>query len=496
VKAAIYCRVSTDEQVREGTSLSVQRQQASAYVTARGWSLVHEFVDEGVSGAKESRPDLDRLMGACRKKEVEVVVVTKLDRFSRSVKHFVNAVAELDALGVSFVSVTEGFDSNELTGQLLRNILASFADFERGRITERSMSGRRARAREGIWVGGPPPFGHQVQQKRLAVNEDEAETIRRAVELVSQTGTTLAEVAEMLNHEGRLPRSRNPRWREEREARWDSDNLRRTLLSETLVGTYTWGKGDDAIAYEIPAILDNAQFRALKKTLTVTSRGPYKHRQVYPLSGRLVSACGETYSGMYDHRSGIRYYRCRGAEEAPRCGCKILKAKDVEKKVWWQIVPLFEDPERLLAITGLDKEDDENAAQATLRQMDAKIATLERAVTERAADALTHGLAPDLIASAVAHLQGQLETLRSRREKLDSWQKVADERKMRKSRLSTLSRASLKLATPTLEFERSLLRLLDVRATITEEGVEISGVLREDLPERLHIVPASVDAGS
>src|SRR4051812_24102690 len=100
MKAATYCRVSTEEQTK-GTSLDTQRKRTRAYIEEREWELVSEHVDEGVSGARESRPELDRLMAKCRKGEVEVVVVTKLDRFSRSLLHALTAFAELESLGVS-----------------------------------------------------------------------------------------------------------------------------------------------------------------------------------------------------------------------------------------------------------------------------------------------------------------------------------------------------------------------------------------------------------
>jgi site-specific DNA recombinase len=98
-------------------------------------------------------------MHAARQGEVEVVVVTKVDRFSRSMAHFAQSVEELDNLGVKFVSVSEGFDSTTLTGQLLRNILGSFAAFEHGRITERMTQGKRAVKAQGYWTGGRVPFG-------------------------------------------------------------------------------------------------------------------------------------------------------------------------------------------------------------------------------------------------------------------------------------------------------------------------------------------------
>src|ERR1039458_157353 len=124
-RAAGYARVSTDDQVRDGTSLATQRERGIAYIALNKWSLVEEFVDEGVSGAKASRPALDRLMNACRSGEVDVVVVTKLDRFGRSTRHLTSTLGELDELKIAFISLAEAFDSTSPSGRLQRNMLAS-----------------------------------------------------------------------------------------------------------------------------------------------------------------------------------------------------------------------------------------------------------------------------------------------------------------------------------------------------------------------------------
>jgi DNA invertase Pin-like site-specific DNA recombinase len=105
IRAAYYGRVSTAEQVEHGTSLGTQRDRCLAAIEAKGWELAGEFVDEGVSGAKGNRPELDRLMAACHAGEVDAIVVTKMDRFGRSVRHLSRLIGELDELGVIFESL-------------------------------------------------------------------------------------------------------------------------------------------------------------------------------------------------------------------------------------------------------------------------------------------------------------------------------------------------------------------------------------------------------
>jgi DNA invertase Pin-like site-specific DNA recombinase len=273
MRAATYARVSTEEQADNGTSLETQREQASAYVTSRGWALVAQFEDAGISGTKDEsgRPGLRTLMRAARESEIEVVVVTKVDRFSRSMAHFAQAVEELDTLGVKFVSVSEGFDSTTLTGQLLRNILASFAAFEHGRITKRMTAGKRAVKAQGYWTGGRVPFGFRPVQenghKRLVVDDFNAETIRLAARLLVDDCLSTHEVAERLNALDRRPA---------KAARWSHMLLRHTLRRDMIV----------------PAILDERRFRQVQAALDATSLKRRPRDQVYPLSLRLFGTCG------------------------------------------------------------------------------------------------------------------------------------------------------------------------------------------------------------
>jgi site-specific DNA recombinase len=122
MRAGIYARVSTTEQAREGTSLESQVRQCRAFVNSKGWEVVGEFVDEGVSGSLDSRPQLDRMFQAVRAGDLDVVVVAKLDRFSRSLRHLVNAVPELEEAGVAFVSVAESIDGTTATCRLFRSV--------------------------------------------------------------------------------------------------------------------------------------------------------------------------------------------------------------------------------------------------------------------------------------------------------------------------------------------------------------------------------------
>ena len=147
MKAAIYARVSTIDQTCENQLLDVRR-----YCEARGWTAT-EYVDTGISGAKDRRPALDALMADARRRQVDTVVVWALDRFGRNLRHLITAIEELNAAGVGFISLRESIDTSSPTGRLLLGVMGSFAQFERERIRERIAAGLARARRQGQRLG-------------------------------------------------------------------------------------------------------------------------------------------------------------------------------------------------------------------------------------------------------------------------------------------------------------------------------------------------------
>jgi DNA invertase Pin-like site-specific DNA recombinase len=150
MRAGIYARVSTSDQTTENQLIELRR-----YVGQRGWEVA-EFIEEGVSGMKERRPQLDRLLTAARRRHVDVVVVWSLDRLGRSLKHLVTLMDDLQELGVAFVSIREGLDWTTPSGRLQAQLLGMIAEFERGRLQERVHAGLARARRQGKRLGRPP----------------------------------------------------------------------------------------------------------------------------------------------------------------------------------------------------------------------------------------------------------------------------------------------------------------------------------------------------
>lgn len=178
MKIGIYARVSTTDQ-----DCSQQISALREYAAARQWDIQGEYIDHGVSGAKDSRPAMNRLMDAARRRAIDTIVCWKIDRWGRSMPHFVASVQELRSLGVRFVAVTQGVDTDESNpaSKLMVTLLAAFAEFERELIVERTLAGLQRARREGR-IGGRP---------KLIVD-------RKKVQAMSKAGQTTREIGESL----------------------------------------------------------------------------------------------------------------------------------------------------------------------------------------------------------------------------------------------------------------------------------------------------------
>lgn len=212
IKCAIYTRKSTDEGLdKEFNTLDAQREAGENYVKSqidRGWELLPtRYDDGGFSGGTLERPALQRLLQDVDAGLVNMIVVYKIDRLTRSLTDFAKLVEVLDRNQCSFVSVTQNFNTYDSMGRLMLNVLLSFAQFEREVITERIRDKVAASKKKGMWLGGVVPLGYDVINKKLIVNEDEAETVRAAFEQYLIFRSEVA-VADWLNAKGYLAKDK------------------------------------------------------------------------------------------------------------------------------------------------------------------------------------------------------------------------------------------------------------------------------------------------
>jgi site-specific DNA recombinase len=475
VKAAVYCRVSTEEQAERGTSLATQEERCRAHVQAQGWSLVEVFVDAGESGTKNSRPALDRLMSACRRGEVEAVVVTKLDRFGRSNRHLSNALGDLDEMGVRFVSLSEQFDTSTPMGKGMLAISGVFAEIEHATIRERMMLGKRAIKKQGYWSGGRVPFGFCAvadgSHKRLVVDDYNAETVRMAAALIVDQGCTSHEVAQRLTGLGRQPA---------KAKRWDH-MLVRHMLRRPIV---------------VPDILSEERYAQVQAALDATKINRDRRKDhVYPLSLRIFGTCGAPYTGLWRRDMQRRFYSCKNKyyeNRHQRCDDHVLDADDIEAVVWEQVCDLLSRPERLLELAeqflGLRSSQLE-VERDGIEDTERKLKDLDRAIKNVLLTSAKAGLEPDEIESAVTELTGERDALRRHLLMIESWRVESDRESERMRRLWELAEhAHKRLPGMTTEEQKEVLDLLDIRVTIlasatrtTPAQVRIEGVVYDSV---------------
>lgn len=216
--AVSYARVSTDDQAREGFSLEAQQRRIRAYCSAKEYRLLREYVDDGFSGRSTNRPDFQEMMNAvwnglavdgC-KVRVGVVVVAKFDRLNRNLFDFLAILREMQRNKVHFASVDETVDTRGPLGRFFMQMIAAIAEFESGMIGERVRHGMTQKAMKGGFNGMSAPYGYDVGNGGLAVNEQEAAVVRRICELRCR-GESLAWIAARLNGEG-IPTKKGKLW--------------------------------------------------------------------------------------------------------------------------------------------------------------------------------------------------------------------------------------------------------------------------------------------
>src|SRR6266545_1643502 len=183
VRCAIYTRVSTDHGLEQDyNSLDAQHDAAQAYIRSQahaGWALIRaRYDDGGYSGGSTDRPALQRLLADIKAGKIDVIVVYKVDRLTRSLADFAKLVELFDGHGVSFVSVTQQFNTTTSMGRLTLNVLLSCAQFEREVTSERIRDKIAASKKKGMWMGGPVPIGYRTEHKQLVIEPEEAELVR------------------------------------------------------------------------------------------------------------------------------------------------------------------------------------------------------------------------------------------------------------------------------------------------------------------------------
>ena len=345
LRCAVYTRVSTDEQTsQEYNSLHAQRDASEAFVASQrpeGWVLVPDHYDDaGISGATLERPALQRLLRDIEAGRVDVVVVYKIDRLSRSLMHFAKLVEVFDANNVTFVSVTQSFNTTTSMGRLTLNILLSFAQFEREVIGERVRDKIAASRARGMRMGGPVPLGYRVENRKLLVDEAAAATVRRVFEGFAETGSA-TKLLPVLRQEGILTKTGRP---------FDKGAVYKLLTNRVYLGEAVH-KGQ-SLPGEHAAIVPRDVWDRVHDVLRESPRSrAARSRAQTPalLRGLLFGPDGRALSPSHTRKDGrlYRYYVSQavlqgGANDA---AFRRLPAGEIESLVMEQVRALLREPE-------------------------------------------------------------------------------------------------------------------------------------------------------
>ena len=354
MKIAIYIRVSTEDQAKEGSSLEVQREYLESFAEREGYQIFKIYSDDGISAYSTERPALKELLKDAKERKFDLVLVYKIDRFSRNLKDLLNLVDELSSYGVGFKSATEPFDSTTSAGKLMFQQLGSFAEFERNRLAERVFPGMIKGVQQGNWQGaGHVPYGYKYNKAAKLLEPDEKEAkVVKLIYTMCLAGKLIRYITEYLTRKG---------YRNRRGNIFSTKLIGDILKNPIHTGKLVWNKCHydksqrTAKGYKYiknspdkviiaqgkhEALVTDEDFQKAQELLKVRRIEHKKKAGNYPLSGILYCAkCNHRYQGISsisNHRTGEkkRWYRCCGPYRSfIKCKNKSVKAEEIEPKV-------------------------------------------------------------------------------------------------------------------------------------------------------------------
>jgi len=311
-RCAIYTRKSTEHNLDlEFNSLDAQREACEAYIKSQaheGWRLLGDHYDDGgVSGASLERPALQALLSDIRAGRIDVVVVYKVDRLTRSLADFAKLVELFDRHGVSFVSITQSFNTTSSMGRLTLNVLLSFAQFEREVIGERVRDKIAASKRKGIWVGGPVPLGYRVVDKKVVAIPEEAAAVRTIFTRYLELGSIGALTRDLDRRGVRTKATPLVGGRVRGGIRFGTGAVAHLLKNRFYIGEVAYRGAIHAGGH--PAIIERELFEAVQARLAENAVGRRAKLKSSPalLTGRIFDDRGNRMSPSHTNKGGVRY---------------------------------------------------------------------------------------------------------------------------------------------------------------------------------------------
>lgn len=487
IVVAKYARVSTLDQL-DGFGLEDQEKISNGWLDRHPGATVHgEYVDEAVSGALESRPEMDRLVRDAHQRHFNRVLVPRVDRIGRTARAAYQLAWNMADLGVYVISVSENIDTSTESGwsQFVQHV--RFSEMEWRRIRERTFAGRELKISYGGWPGGPAPYGYKIAQDTsvvggrrkkfsvLVTDEHESKVLLVAAELIAD-GMNISEACDELNERKLYTRSGVP---------WGAANLRNRLHGETIHSGYvTYRKtgrrtgrnttrcGEDGtpvhgdqVRIGVPPILSAERAERLMEALKrIGFQNGRIDDQVYPLSGRIDSLCGSVYTGAGRSREGTRSYRCKGmSTKGEPCGEPCFDAAEIEGAVWAELAGLMSDESRLQVMADEQVKSlpgDKEEYEKRVTDLAGRIAEHEDLIHRQVPAYMAAGVNPLVLKAGVREMQRELDEYRKQKGFTEEWLRAHAERERRVGDI-----ACERLDSMTLTERKAIFDRFDIRVT-------------------------------
>jgi len=499
MRAASYFRVSTDNQEAEGTSLQTQLEACREYCRSKGYEVIHQL-SEAYSGLALDRPKLNELREMVRSGEIDVLVVYSLDRLSRDPTHGVILTQELEKHGVKLEAVTEDVDNSEL-GKLISYIRGFASKLEAEKIRERTLRGRRARAREGRMSGGfHTTYGYdyiKVSQKnggRRVINETEAKWVRDMYSWLVDEGLSTNAITYRLRALNIPSKS---------GGMWHRRSVQSILKNPAYAGkTYAFTAAKSGRQFtrpqsdwiEIPGvtppIISQELFDAAQRQLLVNKdKSPRNCKREYLLRGHVkCRQCRRSYVGAAvkikrGKSCTQEFYRCIGKKKmwAPveRCHNKGWSARRLEGMVWAELERYLSDRDLIKKELKKQRQDASQltAFEAELEQVERQLKTVDREQHQLLQWALKDFPA-DQVETENKRLNKARQTLKARKAELETQIKTSQDAAINIPKLEGfIERMKAGIATLDYEGKRQALDMLNITVWLDDESVEVTGVI-------------------
>lgn len=420
VRVGIYVRRSLDDE-HQPYSIEAQDARLTAYIESQpNWRLVDRFPDDA-SGATTERKGLQRALAAARAGLIDVLLVLRVDRFSRNLRDLVMLLHELDQAGVAFRSATEPFDTSTPMGRMLVQMLGIFAQFERDVIIDRVIAGMERKADQGKWKGGKRPFGYRVDKKNhiLIMDKHEAVIVRLIFDLYTKDRLGARSIATILNQRGH---------RTSTGGRWSAQQILRILSNRVYLGELTFRAITKTNTH--PAVIDTDTWAQAQAILDARGQNP-AHRASngydYMLTGRLrCPQCGKAMIGTRatGRNKTYRYYTCYtlARYDATKCNFTRLDADAVDTAILDALAGFYRNHHTLIsdAITTAQHQHQKahTNRHTELATIEAELTKTNQAI-DRYFTAFEHGtITEDLVAERLIKLRGKIRQLRNRHDEL------------------------------------------------------------------------------